>query len=352
MPANAYLPKTGLSLADLGPMIKPYQTLGTAPASTSGPSFTPQQDVRQQELADLFQQQSNNLLTTGQSVLNSALALSPQLTTVADNAYAASTAAGDLTRVTGAVDSASTARKSAVQQTLDNLKAQAKLGFDASKRSLDSQRAAYGLPTESSSFYKHLGNAYYSNYLPVEGQALAIQSQNIEADLAAEQHLKNLELAAAAQRAGAASQYAQSLAQPIGLQMDVLNSLGSGISNLAPIADRAYYNYVSGDDGLGSQVPAYNLGYSVPQVSDTSSRLIEALQRFQPAQSNYVNAPAARSVFTPEYVPAMDRAARLADARGIATPSNFRDLPGNEALNYVNRILYNQRAGIDPALYE
>jgi hypothetical protein len=400
MPANnpaAYLPKTGLSLADLGPMIRPYQSPGVAPAlqnpGSAGPSFAPQQDVRQQELADLFQTQASNLRTTGQGILDSAVALAPELREVAGGAYRAGLEAQNLDRVTNAVNTASTARKSAVQQTLDNLKAQAQVGYDTARRGLDSERAAMGLPSFGSSFFRNLGNAYYRNFLPVEAQALALQSQNIEADLASEQQLKNLELAAAAQRAAGAGQYATALTQPIGLQMGALSQLGSAIGNLAPLADRAYYNYVQGDDGLGGQVPGYNLSYSVPGMEDPGYNLLasappggDSYNRFatsmndRPAAQNRANqeanaryyggrqspvygpmtqeeaamtVPAIPSPLWPRYIPLESRnqvAASNALSRRLPIPDNLFDFSPGDQATYLRAL--NRSAEIDPLLYQ
>ena len=255
-------------------MLTPYQGAGssTAMSAATAPAAQPTdpvpvQQVRQQELADAFQQQIGNITGMGQSALEQAAALSPRLTQTAEDAYQAALESQNLDRYRDAIGTASERRQSAVQTTLDNLRNQAQLGYDQSRRSLDTQRMAMGLPTESTDFYRSLGDAYYRNFLPVEAQALALQSRNIESDLAAEQALKNMELNAAAQRAASARQLAAGLQDPIALQLNALGQLGSALNTTIPLSNAAYYNYLQGDD----QLPALSYAppsYNVPATYD------------------------------------------------------------------------------------
>lgn len=315
--------------------------LGQAPApssasSAASPTPTPQQLTRQPELADAFRQQVGNVTGAGQAALDQAIALAPRLQQIAEEAYTAGVEGQNLDRFRSAVDTASGARKSAVQTTLDNLRKQAQLGFDATTRRLDSQRAALGLPTESTEFHRNLGDAYYRNFLPVEAQALALGSQAIEQDLASENILKNLELQAANQRGAAAANLASGLAQPVNMQLAAVGQLGNALTSVAPVADRAFFNFVQGDDGLPA-VPSAYPSYSVPGVQDNSGAVLDAFSRlgFANPQNSAVNLA---SPTAPDFAA---EAARYG-VSASQLPSNFGQLNPAQRAEYLTGL---QRAG-------
>jgi len=233
-------------------------------------------------LASAFQGFLGDARGAGSAAARSIQALAPRLTETAEQAYRDTRAAQDLTRFRGAVQAASAGRRSAVQDTLENLKKQARLGYDTAKRSLDSQRVALGLPTESTEFQRNIGEAYYRNYLPVEAQALALRSANIERDLEAERALKNLELGAAAQGASAAAQLASARTFPYMTQLDALGRYGSLLSSSIPLAERGYYNFVLGDDGL-PELAVATPSYSLPAVYDASPDIARAFSALSAA---------------------------------------------------------------------
>jgi hypothetical protein len=223
--------------------------------------------VRNKSLADAFDTQLGNINSVGKSALDSARSFGDRTSAVAGEAFDRARTSTDTSRFRDSVTNAAGQRQNALELTVANLKNQAEQGYNAALRKLDSERAASGLTGQSTELQRNLGDSYYRNYLPVEAQTLALQQQEIAANLQAEQALQGFEMSAGSQFGNAASQYLSSLAAPIGLQLGAVSQLGGAYNNLGALGDKAFFHYVQGDDQLPA-VPGGGFNYNVPNTND------------------------------------------------------------------------------------
>lgn len=279
------VPVVGPNGFQMAPISKASAALGGAPGSGSGgPEIAAQQLVRNKSLADAFDTQLGNINSVGQSALDSARSFGDRTSAVAGEAFDRARTSTDTSRFRDSVTNAAGQRQNALELTVANLKNQAEQGYNASLRKLDSERAASGLTGQSTELQRNLGDSYYRNYLPVEAQTLALQQQEIAANLQAEQALQGFEMSAGSQFGNAASQYLSSLAAPIGLQLGAVSQLGGAYNNLGALGDKAFFHYVQGDDQLPA-VPVGGFNYNVPNTNDPLASYQYAAQQANQGQN-------------------------------------------------------------------
>lgn len=315
------VPVAGPNGWQMAPVSTASAALGGAPGS-GGPEIEAKQLTRNPQLAKAFDTQLSNVNSVGAEALAAARAFSDTSAKVAGEAFDRARSSTDTSRFSSAVTDAAGRRKNALELTLDNLNNQAQAGYDASLRKLDSERVASGLTGQSTELQRNLGDSYYRNFLPVEAQTLALQQQEIDANLQAEQALMGLEMSAGNQFGNASSQYLSALASPIGLQLDTLGSLGNAYNGLGSLGDKAYFNYVTGDDQL-SAIPSGGFNYNVPSTNDPTVSYLNAMR--QTAQNQNLGQAPQRGLSTgantrlatgPNTQPAQYGANRLATGSG------------------------------------
>lgn len=280
-------PVVGPNGFQMATISKASAELGGAPGSGSGsggPDIAAQQLVRNKSLADAFDTQLGNINSVGQSALDSARSFGDRTSAVAGEAFDRARTSTDTSRFRDSVTNAAGQRQNALELTVANLKNQAEQGYNASLRKLDSERAASGLTGQSTELQRNLGDSYYRNYLPVEAQTLALQQQEIAANLQAEQALQGFEMSAGSQFGNAASQYLSSLAAPIGLQLGAVSQLGGAYNNLGALGDKAFFHYMQGDDQLPA-VPGGGFNYNVPNTNDPLASYQYAAQQANQGQN-------------------------------------------------------------------